>query len=97
MKRMLKLLIEVGANGRYVRDGKSLLILALDMLNARLVLPVQLSAFMGILVNEDFNLYRKGGFVFSPIPYLIHNQQLSGPSIKPTLTQVLRSYGSNDV
>jgi hypothetical protein len=58
MKKMFKLLIEAGANGRYVRDGKSLLILALEMLNARLVLPALLSAFMGSLVNEDFNLYR---------------------------------------
>jgi hypothetical protein len=52
---------------------------------------------MGSLVNEDFNLCRKGESVFSPISYLIHNQQQSDPSIKPALIQVLRSYGSNDV
>jgi hypothetical protein len=97
LKSMFKLLLNAGANGRYHFDGKSLLIIALDMAHAMLVVPALLSAFMGSVVNEEFNQHRSQGFVYSPASYVIHQKQLSDPALGRALLKVLRSYGCEDI
>jgi ankyrin repeat protein len=97
LKSMFKVLLNAGANGRFHFDGKSLLIIALDMAHATMVVPALLSAFMGAVVNEDFNLHRSDGLVYSPASYIIHQKQLSDPAFGRALLKVLRSYGCEDV
>lgn len=96
-QEMFELLVQAGARGDYVCDGKSLLIMALDIPNSNMITPALLSAFMGDKVNMDFNLYRNGGFVFSPTSYLIKYQQHIVPSLKRQLLQALYSYSCRDI
>ena len=97
IQEMFELLFLAGARGDYVRNGKSLLIMALDIPNSNMVTPALLSAFMGDKVNMDFNLYRDGGFVFSPTSYLMKYQQHIVPSLKNQLLQALYSYSCKDI
>ena len=92
MKSMFKILRTAGANIRYQCDGKSLLILALDMPHATVIVPVLLNAFMCTYINDDFNQYRRDGFVYSPRSYLVHTQQSSDHPTKSVFFKILRTF-----
>lgn len=97
MRLMLNILLKAGANIRYQCDGRSLLILALEVPHATAIVPILLSAFMDTYINDDFNQYREDGFVYSPTSYLVHAQQSSNPLTKMALLKVLRTFGCKDL
>lgn len=99
LQYLLELLHSNGANPKYCRDGKSLLIMALDQDNAIQVVPALLKAFMGELINEDFNVFVQNSVVYSPTSYLIHNKHTSRASKrkKQQLITLLKSWGCGEM
>lgn len=95
LKETLQLLHQYGADPTYRKNGKSLLFMALDMENAGPVVPL-LRAFMGKMVNKDFNLYEDNSLVYSPLSYVIHDKANVTPARKEDLIRILRLGGCKE-
>lgn len=97
LKSIIKLLYNKGANSRYQADGKSLLIIALDVEHADKTISPLLDAFMRSMINEEFNLYCEQGLVYSPISYVKMNKQKSPDAQRETLMKILSASGCKEV
>ena len=93
----MSILVAGGAEQRLQVGGKSLLLLAIDSPRAVEKTKAMLKAFMGPLVNDEFNQYKHSGLIYSPLSYLQKDLQKSHASQKVPLIHVLETYGCKSV
>ena len=66
------------------------------MENANAAVPL-LRAFMGKMVNKDFNLYEEDSLIYSPLSYVIHDKANLSPKRKEDLVRILSLGGCKEV
>ncbi|GAB7353387.1 hypothetical protein MBLNU459_g3864t1 [Dothideomycetes sp. NU459] len=98
MKDTIIALVTKGAQFCTQQDGKSLLFLALESPRATHTTASLLSACMGDLINENFNLYHHQGLVRSALGYVkSHPRFQNDEATKLKLIRILESYGAKNI
>ena len=97
IQRTFSILAERGANKKFQKNGKSLLFIALDSAVANISLRPLICAFMRSSINEDINLYRENGLVYSPVAYVKRGKNSASTGQKSALLDILSAFGCRDV